>query len=347
MIENIRRCSFFDNVLIMEKKINHTILLVFFTVFFLPVIVGAKLMQLENRDLEEITGNAGFSIALKNIQVFQVIDSFRYCASDNGFIVLDKIKVHDGNGGPYTLNYDFGTAITTSGIIHYDIGEPEVASVNDWSGNNPTAITRGMTGVAAANWDQNITYTVGSFIFGDLTSSYGAVDLGSLELGPVGLNSFDYYYSPPIYGSGIDWESDFQLNIDHATYAYQSSATDCERIIMTGFYMGELFSDFSGDDPSDPSTWKPNNNVDYGQFKIGDLFGDLSNNLASNPASFNVGECTTGSGNATYPGVGMIALSTPLIGSIRFEDVQFGDVDFGPGAIDGIHAHRLELRLIP
>ena len=44
---------------------------------------------------------------------------------------------------------------------------------------------------------------------------------------------------------------------------------------------------------------------------------------------------------------GVMDLRLSMTGSIRFENVDFNGTDFGPGAIDGLEVHRLELQLIP
>lgn len=315
--------------------------------FFFPCSSYAELTPLENTELEQICGNGGFSMAIKNVQIFEYIDKFRYSASDNGYLELDNIKVNDGSGGAFHLNYDFGTQVTRSGAIYFDVGEPQVASEFGF-GTAVTSISRGMISIQAPVWDQDITYTVSNFIIDD-PNTLGAVDLGELELGPIKMPSFAYFYSPPVNEqSGLAWENDFQLIIDHATFLYKIdniTPSNGEKITLSKLYMGNNFTTGSSDnDPRFPSHWAPNNGGDIGQFKIGDLFGDVATNTPSNPARFDVTEGDFRNTGTIYGGV---ILNTPLIGSIRFEDVQFGATDFGPGAIDGIHAYRMTTLLIP
>jgi len=42
-----------------------------------------------------------------------------------------------------------------------------------------------------------------------------------------------------------------------------------------------------------------------------------------------------------------IFLSLPIAGTVRIENVAFGGQDFGPIAIDGIHVHRLNVKIPP
>ncbi|MGB9498832.1 MAG: DUF6160 family protein [Dissulfuribacterales bacterium] len=319
--------------------------------FLFPSILMAELAPLEDGGLEQICGAGGISIAVKNVQVFNYIDTYRYCASDNGYLEFNNIKIHDGAGGPYLLNYDFGT-VTDSGIMYLDVFETSVAPVNDWSGvpiGSGDAITRGMTSLIVPNWDQKIAYTISDFIFCDPTSTVvaGPVDLGQIDIGVVDIPSFSIFTSPRIGGSGFDWESDFQMTVDKFSYAYQidpANPLNFKSLFFENNYFGASFADLAGDDPRFPSTWKPNNNTDFGQFKIGDLFGDISTDTPSNPASFDVGEGDIYGTGTIY---GLTDLRLSMQGSIRFESAQFDTTDFGPGAIDGINVHRLELQLIP
>ena len=76
------------------------------------------------------------------------------------------------------------------------------------------------------------------------------------------------------------------------------------------------------------------------------MFGDVANNIHSNPATFDVatlGACPDSSEAHHTAAI----LNVPIQGSIRFEQAEFGGIDFGPGAIDDIHAHRFEVLLIP
>ncbi|MFZ2634115.1 MAG: DUF6160 family protein [Desulfosalsimonadaceae bacterium] len=323
------------------------ILLIGATVASIPFDSHAGLTPMENNELEAVTGNGGFSIAIKNVQLFQFIDSYRYCASDNGYLEFQNIKMLNGDtGGPALFNYDFGTT-TGSGAMYFDVFEPEVAPVNKWDGvaiTSGDAITRGMSSWISYDWDQKVAYSIGNFIFCDPTSTVVAtpVDLGSLYMGNIDLPHFSTWTSPRIGGSGFDYQTNFQMTIDKIGYAYKDS---CNALEFCPTYIGGNFVDGS-DDPRYPVSWMPNRAtpIDFGDFQIGDLFGDMTTLTPSNPASINAGEGDVYGSGTIY---GMLALKLPMEGSIRFENANFDGTDFGPGAIDGIQVNRLDLKLIP
>ncbi|MDA3897654.1 MAG: hypothetical protein PF482_16085 [Desulfobacteraceae bacterium] len=334
-----------------KNTLNLLVLTLMVALFLIsyPCILFAELTPIEDNCLEDVYGSSGISIALKNFQIFNHIDSFRYCATDNGYLEFNNIRIHNGTFGPYLLNFDFGTAVTDSGIIYVDAFETAVASPYDWTGNAPEEIYRGMTSAVCNNWDQVYAFTIMDFIFCDPSSvvTTDPVNLGQIDIGLIDIPYFESYISPPIDGSGFDFESDFQMKIDEFSYAYQinpSDVTDFESLSFENIYFGESFSDLASDDPRDPSTWKPNNNTDYGSFKIGDLFGDMATSTPSNPASINVAEGDIYEDGDIY---GFVDINLPMQGSLRFESAQFDTVDFGPGAIDGINVYRLGLQLIP
>ncbi len=335
-------------------------LLSFFIVFVCAASpVQAGLTPMENSEMEDVCGSAGVTIAIKNVQLFQYIDSFRYYANNNGILALQNIKLLNAEtGGPALFNYDFGTTVTGSGLIHMDVGEPLVASVDDWNPSTATTqIYRGMTSTFAPKWDQKVAYSIGNIIFFDPNYTPNPpnpavpIDLGSMFIGNIDIPRFTTYTSPRIGGIGYDWETTFQMTIDKIGYSYNNS---CQAIQLCPTYIGKSFADAT-DDPRYPSSWMPNRAtpVDFGDFQIGDLFGDFTNpnplKRASNPAGIDVGEtyCDLPVGWPAGYSRGMVALQLPMQGSIRFESATFAGTNFGPGAIDGINVHRLNLQLIP
>ena len=318
----------------------------------------AQLTPMDNMEMDAVTGNSGFSIAVKDVQIFHHIDAIRYCASDNGYIEFQNFFMH-GNGNPAKFNYDFGS-VTDSGIIHYDVFETEVGSINDWdSTTNPVEWVRGMTSMIVPNWDQEMGYTVGNLAFFDPnypdSSAPEIVNLGSLTMALIDMPRFSTYTSPRIGGSGFDFQTNFQMTIDKIGYAWN---TDCDALEFGPTYIGGSFSDFTGDDPRYPGTWKPNQAVpvDFGEFQIGDLFGDITSldpdEFASNPAMIDAAEGDIYGddgivGNKDDYIWGFLSLQLPMEGSVRFESATFDETDFGPGAVDGLQVHRLQLLLVP
>lgn len=304
----------------------------------------AELTPMDDNCLEDICGRSGISLAVKNVQIFHHIDTIGYCATDNGSVEFQNFSMH-GSGDVALFNYDFGT-VTDSGIIHLDAFLSEIAPVNDWSGSVITGsdtVHRGMTSAFIPNWDQELAYTIGNIAFYDPNYSVNPVDLGAFTIGLIDMPRSATYTSPRINGSGFDFQHSFQMSIDTIGYAYN---TNCNAIEFTDIYIGGSFADLAGDDPRTPSTWKPNQAapVDFGDFQIGDLFGDAVSGIYSNPATIDAGKCDIYNNGVIY---GLLDLKLPMTGSIRFESADFNGTDFGPGAIDGMEIHRLNLQLIP
>jgi hypothetical protein len=331
-----------------------------FYIFFMTLAVAAaahaELTPLENRDMEEVCGTAGIMFAVKNIQIFHHIESIRYCAPfDNGYIEFQDF-IMGGSGDVARFNYDFGS-VTKSGIMLFDVAEPEVAPVNRWTGYAfGTTIHRGMTLLRVPDWDQELSFSIDNILFYDPNyivppaTSAAPVDLGSFYIGLIDMPRFYTYTSPPVDGSGFDFQHNFQMTIDNIGYYFNQNSDSLE---LGPTYIGGDFTDLGGDDPRFPNTWKPNQAtpVDFGEFQIGDLFGDISNGIYSNPAGFDVGESDIDC-NGTV--LGYMNLRLPMEGSIRFESALWHTdrttntfTDFGPGAIDGLKVHRLDMLLIP
>ncbi|MDA3897065.1 MAG: hypothetical protein PF482_13070 [Desulfobacteraceae bacterium] len=327
----------------------------------------AELTPLENTDLEEVWASAGIMFTPKNIQIFHHIDSIRYSAPlDAGYIEFQDFEM-GGDGDVAKFNYDFGS-VTKSGIMTFDVAEIEVAPpVYDWSGyafGTSDTIHRGMTLLNVPDWDQELSYSIGNISLFDpnypTAGTAAPVDLGSFYIGLIDMPRFYYYTSVPINGTGFDFQYNFQMTIDKIAYGYNDN---CDKLEIGPTYIGGSFKNDSGgddyvdasgntvtDNPADPSSWKPNNNsTDFGEFQIGDLFGDIVAGTYSNPASINAGEsaCLDIDPTDGVDVLGALQLTLPMEGSIRFENASFYGTDFGPGAIDGIQVHRLNLFLIP
>ena len=334
------------------RLIRRLIWLFFFLVISLSTATThAGLKPLEDTEMDAVCGRAGIILTPKNIQIFHHVDAIRYCAPlDAGYIEFQDFQM-GGGGDVARYNYDFGS-VTKSGMMFFDVAEPEVVpQVNSWAGyafGTTDRIHRGMTLLRVPDWDQELSYQIGNIALYDpdypTAGTAAPVDLGSFYMGLIDMPRFYYYTSPPLYGTGFDYQFNFQMTIDKIAYAYND---DCDTLEIGPTYIGESFADLTGDDPRFPSTWKPNRAipVDFGEFQIGDLFGDISTGRYSNPAGFNVGECDfDGTGVEV---LGALQITAPMEGSIRFESADFGGTDFGPGAIDGMQVHRLQLFLIP
>ncbi len=305
----------------------------------------AGMQELEDGEMDRICGQDGITYTIKDVQIFEFIDAFTYGCPQNdygtcqGLISLQNIKLHSRTGGPAWFNYDFGTARTINGVTFFDVADCEVAEEEQWDFGTPDTLKKVMTGRTAPWWDQEVGYYIGNIYFGDVNDG-GVKDLGWADLGCFDLRSYQYYTAPHEYG--VDFEYDFELHIDTLTYGYQVTTTGCKTLEFNDFHIGYSFDyGLPGDDPTNPSTWK----TDIGEFKIGDMFGDATNGIYSNPATIDaVDRIQSDTGSTKHAAVLMYV---PLQGSIRFEQAEFGGVDFGPGAIDGIHAHRMMIEMVP
>ena len=57
---------------------SFTIILIF--ILLLPLVSTATLQPLENAELDEVTGQSGITLAVKNVQIFQNIGLYGYNA---------------------------------------------------------------------------------------------------------------------------------------------------------------------------------------------------------------------------------------------------------------------------
>jgi hypothetical protein len=354
MVDNINMANKSSNAWLTCRQIFCGI----FMALLIAAAAQAELMPLDNTDMESVCGSAGIMLAVKNIQIFNHIDSIRYYAPlGEGYIEFQGFEM-GGNGDVARFNYDFGS-VTKSGIMLFDVAEFEVAPVNRWTGfafGTGDTIHRGMTVLRVPDWDQELSYYIDNIFLFDPeypnSTTPAPVPLGSFYMGLIDMPRFYTYTSPPVDGSGFDFQHNFQMTIDTVDYAYN---TDCDALEIGPTYIGGDFTDLIGDDPRFPYTWKPNQAtpVDFGEFQIGDLFGDISNGVYSNPAGIDVGESDL-DGAGPGPVLGYLNLRLPMEGSLRFESATWYTdratntfTDFGPGAIDGLHVHRLDLLLIP
>jgi len=298
----------------------------------LPLVAIGTLQPLGNSELDKVMGQSGITIAVKDVQIFQNIAQYRYFASDSGYLILTNLQSD-------VMKYNFGTDMST-GLIQMDAGVCEVASLDDWNATtDPTSVQKGMYGASATNWEQEVSYYTDGFIFSDGNNAY---DLGEVWLGQIRQPSWKYFMAPHEVGSGVDFEFDFEMHIDALAYAYGTdSSNNCLKLAFEDIHIGQSFGfGTAGDDPANPATWTS----DIGEFQVGDIFGDLAANEHARPAQIDAGVCNF---DFCDDPLGAYRLRLPFSGSFRFENAEFGGTDFGPGAIDGINAYRLDVYLFP
>jgi len=146
-------------------------------------------------------------------------------------------------------------------------------------------------------------------------------DLGSLQIGPVSEGPSVLALSALGTGSGVQFDYTTSANIGAFRYGYNSA----ESLTFSGIH---LFGTPTGA-PEDPTRWGMTGNFHIGTASPG----------TDAPASFSVA--------TDQNGVTSSYLNLPMQGSIRVENLSFGDTNFGPMAIDGIHSHRLQIKFTP
>lgn len=153
---------------------------------------------------------------------------------------------------------------------------------------------------------------------------FAGQSLGSLRIGPVleGTNTLRLGAPAAGAGSRIDFDYATRIDVGNLAWAYGAQGG----LALSGVH---LFGSASAAVELDPSQWGTS-----GTFKIGEL-----DRAALNPAGFGLGTDANG--------VSYTELNLPMRGSFRVEDVNVGGSSFGPGAVDGINVHRLQLRFTP
>lgn len=314
----------------------------------LPLAALSTLEPLNNDELDSVTGQSGISFGIKDIQIFQNIERFNYCATDSGYLSLENVQSD-------VMRYNFGTY---GGVIQVDAGVAEVASMDDWDlGTSADPLNKGMVIAGlpdwSPDWEQEVSYSIDSINFSSDGTGTNTHDLGAFYIGQIRQPTWRHYLAPREGGHGIDMENRFEMHIDKLAYAYQIDPDDpsnYQALSFENIHIGQSFGfGTAGDDPADPSTWRS----DIGEFQIGDMFGDLDSDdkkhQHARPAQFDAGVSDFDFADFDFGGdpLGAYRLRLPFEGSFRFEKAEYGGTDFGPGAIDGIKAYRFDAYLIP
>jgi hypothetical protein len=156
-------------------------------------------------------------------------------------------------------------------------------------------------------------YRTGSLVFCDQ-------DLGSLSMDR--FTRRDEILNIGSHG-GVDFDYASRLDIGELRYTYNTTPTS---LTVSGIHLAGSATPAlgPGDPPGDPTAW-----VFTDTFKVGDI--------SNNPATIDVG---TDANDKTS-----LLLTLPMQGCLRVEKVDFGGVDFGPCAIDGITVHKLQIQM--
>jgi hypothetical protein len=275
----------------------------------------AELRQLQDADLDTINAQAGISIAVSDLRVYQHYDRVRYAGTDGGYLSLEDITVYDGGNAPAKI--DIGVADADGdGLI-----EPLTLDAFTVSDTASPIYGHPLVRLAAPDWLQEKAYHIASVHIAGYETGL-AHDLGALDLGPVHLPGFELYVGG--HSDGIDFQLGAGLRIDQLRLTTNTAGDALE---ATGIRFAESFSGT----PEDPTGW-----AGQGNFTVGDLFSGA-------PATFDVGGVTLDDGSQAA----VVALALPMAGSLRMENLSLNGSDFGPVAIDGITVHALEVVFVP
>jgi len=165
-----------------------------------------------------------------------------------------------------------------------------------------------------SSYTQPRTYSIDSIVFCE--QAIGSLDIENVIRQPSNLRLGAHADGT----TGMAWDYATQIDIESLQYTYNDvgDTFSFDGIHLAGSATG---------DPTDPTTWTFD-----GQFTIGDLEND-------NPATFDIG--TNESGET------IMAMTLPMQGTLRIENIDFGGQSYGPAAIDGLQVHRLTVVMDP
>jgi hypothetical protein len=175
----------------------------------------------------------------------------------------------------------------------------------------------------------------------DMTVSdidYCGTSIGSFSVDDTVLSMFHLYLGPHA-GGGVDFELGFRARATQFSYAYNTT----DSLNYSGITLADVFYETP---ESDPATWSPT-----GVFQIGDVDG-------CNPATMDFAPDTTAEwaftdsdgaaytvDNTRYNTGCYIALSLPMNGSLRIDNITFDGDDTGSFVMDGINARTFTVEI--
>ncbi|GAB6886794.1 hypothetical protein JCM13304A_02920 [Desulfothermus okinawensis JCM 13304] len=280
----------------------------------LPINSVSKMIKLTDGDMDRVVGQAGVTIGISNYKTYRNFEYIGYKDTDspdgtNGTIFFNNIEILETLS---TGNVDTNGDNLKTGVV-IDVFQ------------NPDSIP--MVSFVADDFDHRFDFHAGSIDFCQKK-------IGSLDIDEIHPYSHRYYATG--HSDGVDFQYNLGLEITNFDYKYQyneNNTPNHKSLHFDKFYMVKDFTTNPEDDPTDPSTWKPN-----GQFQFGDL--NPYGGSTYNPGTLDVGVDPN-------TNLAQILINLPMEGSIRISNFQVGDTNFGPIAIDGIHVHRMHIRLIP
>ncbi|GAB6163446.1 hypothetical protein JCM12298_26060 [Desulfothermus naphthae] len=293
-------------------------LFVFFLIFFilLPFNSIARMIKLSERAMEKVIGQAGVSIGVSDYKVYRNYEYIGYKDTDS----------NDGVNGTIFLNNVEIMETLSTGNVDTNGDDRRTGIAIDVFQNTDDVL---MTSFTADDFDHRFDFYVNSI-------SFCGKEIGSLNIDEIHPYSQRLYMSGHSNSTGVDFQYNLALETTNFNYNYQfneNNTPQYKSLHFDKFYMVKTFTDNPNDDPSDPSTWQPS-----GQFQFGDMnpYGE---------STYDPGTLDAGVDPDTN--LAQILVTLPMEGSIRISNFQVGDINFGPIAIDGIHVHRMNIRYIP
>jgi hypothetical protein len=279
----------------------------------IPVPSRAEKQVVGDAELATIIGRLDIAFSIADSDILITSESFKITDSDGvNSLEFAGIKIDDGLGGGFSLDTPPGVPGRLDIVKDYTHPENDylLFEVPDRSGN-----------------------VAQPYISVDQVFFAGA-EIGRLYLDKVVLygTRFRLRLLPPLDGKFLDSDLGVGLGIGEMRYVYNKNNdnTDNEALSLKNIRLAQS----AAGAPETPAAW-----TFSGLFRIGDIEG-----LFTDPPS-PINPITVEIHITDSPDKPYMLLSLPIAGALRVENVNFGNRDFGPVAIDGIVAHTLKVRI--
>ncbi|MCB2149462.1 MAG: hypothetical protein KQI81_23480 [Deltaproteobacteria bacterium] len=204
-----------------------------------PEIAFTEMHMMDEIELSGVSAQAGIMI-ISDIQVNVSYDTINFSDSGTGteqdWIELTGVTVHDSAGGPFTIQ----SPVETPSAI--DIA----TDADGWS----------YLSILDSSCIQPRYYTIDRIVFCE--QAIGGLEIGHVVRQPstlrLGAHGDDT--------TGVDWDYATQIDIDSFRYTYNDNE---DAFYFDGFHLAGS----AAGDPTDPTAWTFD-----GQFKVGDLDND-------------------------------------------------------------------------
>ena len=294
----------------------------------LPPVHSAPLVPLDDAALDDVRGQSGIAFAIDGLKIYSFDTGFAIeDTTDNNTIILFDVM-----SGIDRLTTNLGITLRVYQNQH-DYAMIALEALR-FEGLDMPAI------------EMDMRVDVMDFSFYDAAGTTSK--LGSLHVAGFSPSEFALYAAPvgTIWqqaGSGVGFQVETRLEIEEFRWVYND---DAEELRIGGMHLVGSFQDNPLDDYTDPTSWIPD-----GRFAIGridprehdpDPLFDPANPA---PASFHGLKADPADDPFER---GFLRIQLPETrGSLRIEEMELGDKNFGPVIIDGFRAHHLQVDLVP